>query len=347
LESYYCEVANQHGISYSGWIDVYPAAKPRIAFQPQTVQTTAGQAAQLEASFYLTVPAYIEEEAAWYVSEGPSPEGPFHRLPDTASNLLSIDAAVATRYYYYEVTNPWGTTRTDVVAVEVVSDGPALVPPPADLAAYAGSLFVYGFAGSGLDRFAWEPLENAGGITFENATGVLHGIPDADPGQTIRFRVRGWDDSGATPVASEWMTVELPVLPADQAPQRPAKRWFSQQQLQDPAVSGDQADPDDDGLPNLLEYALGSNPTVREADVRLPEFSVTPDTGLFRFTRFRAPNGFYYVVEYTTDLESWVPLVSLGDNPVANADGTQTVSYKLPFDGPAPVYMLRLRVVSP
>jgi hypothetical protein len=136
-------------------------------------------------------------------------------------------------------------------------------------------------------------------------------------------------------------------LPADQAPPRPAARWFSAQQLEDPAVSGDHADPDDDGLPNLLEYALGSNPTVREADSHLPEFSVTPDTGVLRFTRSRDPDGFFYVVEYTTDFTTWIPLVSLGDNPVAHADGTQTVSYKLPMDESSPFHMLRLRVVSP
>jgi len=47
---------------------------------------------------------------------------------------------------------------------------------------------------------------------------------------------------------------------------RPIHKWlrdsFTPDELNNPALSGDAADPDQDGLPNLLEYALGLSPKV-------------------------------------------------------------------------------------
>ena len=41
--------------------------------------------------------------------------------------------------------------------------------------------------------------------------------------------------------------------------------FFDSQQQSDPGISGDDADPDMDGLSNLLEYALHSDPTQASA----------------------------------------------------------------------------------
>lgn len=70
-----------------------------------------------------------------------------------------------------------------------------------------------------------------------------------------------------------------------------------------PAIAGETADPDSDGLPNLLEYALGLNPTVFTAT------SVVVDTatGALRLTAAKNPaaTDVTCVVEVSGDLVSW------------------------------------------
>lgn len=348
LESYYCEVSNIHGREFTGWIDVYPAAKPRIAFQPQPVQVPAGQPAQLDASFYLTVPAYVEETAAWYVSESSDPGSAYSRLPGTASNILNLKAVVATRHYFYEVTNPWGTTRTDTVAVRVAVDpsAPVLIPPPDNLMAYNGIAFSYAFTGARLDRFEWQPPADPSGLSFDPDHGVVSGVPTPPPGATIHFKVRAVSDSGNQPGASAWLDVALPVMPASQFPGTHAEQFFGSEQLRDPTVSGPMADPDGDGIPNLLEYAFGGNPRLREASALiLPQFTLLHDRGILHFHKPAAPSGFYHVVEYSTDLGNWQPVRGMSSNPLSTPSGMEAVSYQVPFAPPASDLLLRVRVV--
>jgi hypothetical protein len=58
--------------------------------------------------------------------------------------------------------------------------------------------------------------------------------------------------------------------------------------LNDPAISGPTADPDEDGAANLLEYAVGMNPLVSDA-TGLPTFSISND-GYLSITFFRRVN---------------------------------------------------------
>jgi len=44
------------------------------------------------------------------------------------------------------------------------------------------------------------------------------------------------------------------------------KEHFSEEELQDPNISGPDADPDGDGIPNLMEYAMGLDPKVKDVN---------------------------------------------------------------------------------
>ncbi len=80
--------------------------------------------------------------------------------------------------------------------------------------------------------------------------------------------------------------------------------YFTAQQLADPTISGDLADPDHDGIVNLLEYAFGSNPT--QANVSgLPVVSMQNGYLTISFVERIAPTDVTYAVEVSGDMSTW------------------------------------------
>jgi hypothetical protein len=80
---------------------------------------------------------------------------------------------------------------------------------------------------------------------------------------------------------------------------------FTPQQLQDPEISGPAADPDHDGLPNLMEYALNLDPLdgrhLQALRPGLIRFQGTdgenPEYFTVQFQRRRQADGLRYVIE--------------------------------------------------
>jgi hypothetical protein len=68
-------------------------------------------------------------------------------------------------------------------------------------------------------------------------------------------------------------------------------------------VIGDGADPDKDGMSNLREYALGSNPT--QASPTRPVVTIAEDHLNLTFTRAKQATDVLYQVEASTDLAAW------------------------------------------
>lgn len=70
---------------------------------------------------------------------------------------------------------------------------------------------------------------------------------------------------------------------------------------------GNAADPDGDGLPNLLEYALGGSPTKASSPSLRPQAAMLNDELALTFERPKSATGVIYQVEASTTLEpgSW------------------------------------------
>lgn len=149
----------------------------------------------------------------------------------------------------------------------------------------------------------------------------------------------------------------LPVV-ADYTVGTPYNAWrgehFTGAELADPAVSGDLADPDGDGVPNLLEYALDLDPHSANVQGQPTVGTLTLGQNSYltlTYTRVTAATGLTYTPQVSGDLQTWnsdkgaVVAVSTANN----ADGlTQTVVVRdgIPISGGGPRF-LRLRVTRP
>ena len=90
-----------------------------------------------------------------------------------------------------------------------------------------------------------------------------------------------------------------------------AAGFFNATQLANPAISGDLADFDKDGVPNLLEYLFGGNPTLPSSGL-LPAVTKAPGSNnvVFTYKRKIAATGVTQVIEHATSLSPpWTPAV--------------------------------------
>lgn len=110
---------------------------------------------------------------------------------------------------------------------------------------------------------------------------------------------------------------------------------FSGPEAADDAISSPDADPDFDGIDNLLEYSRGTDP--KSADLTaFPAVTIeplNPGTGLanyavIRFRYFPAAEDAVLTAQSSTNLATWAntSLVPLGQTE--NSDGTLTLSYR-------------------
>ncbi len=80
--------------------------------------------------------------------------------------------------------------------------------------------------------------------------------------------------------------------------------------MADPTISGDGADPDQDGLPNYLEYALGTDPKVNEPalafHLQIETIAGQPAATLTYTLNTNATDAVVTLLE-SLDLFSWTP----------------------------------------
>jgi hypothetical protein len=123
---------------------------------------------------------------------------------------------------------------------------------------------------------------------------------------------------------------------------RPYDAWrfghFTAGELGNPAVSGDGADADGDGLKTLIEYGLNLDPLTSNS---VSSFSgsieqVSPGERAFvvTHTRRKAPRDINYVVEVSSDLVTW------------NSGAAITQELSAVDDGNGVTEAVRLRVIS-
>ena len=191
------------------------------------------------------------------------------------------------------------------ITVVAADLGGSLVPGTYDLLTFSGSL-------GGSPTFTWEaPAGSDLVATFDTSTLGVVRITLAAPSALTPFEQ--WLEDRFGPGA-------------------------------DPALTAPTADPDDDGLPNLLQYALGGLPAQQHQPGLAPVAGRDSSTGVLTlaFTRIADP-GLRYIVEATGDLAApvWTPL--LDTTGPQNTAGVVTV-HDTVAPAPGVKRFMRLRV---
>jgi peptidyl-prolyl cis-trans isomerase A (cyclophilin A) len=168
--------------------------------------------------------------------------------------------------------------------------------------------------------------DNPALVTATVTDGVLQLSASATAAGQTTVRLTTTDLEGATLASSFHVT----VLSSD-----PFIAWrqihFSTTDDTGPAAT--LADPDGDGIPNLLEYALGADP-LSAASAPSPALQVSglsPQPVFLTLTYKRAaPSGLAYEVQTTTDLTnpaSWTPAGVTQGTPAPDGVTTATIPY--------------------
>ncbi|MEY4488999.1 MAG: hypothetical protein RIQ79_1507, partial [Verrucomicrobiota bacterium] len=195
----------------------------------------------------------------------------------------------------------------------------------------------------------YTPLPSGVLIPAGSATATVQVVPVADAlaqgDRTVTLTVATDFTLSAGAAATANVTIK----------DKPYDAWrfakFSAAQLADTAISGPSADPDADGLANLLEYAFARDPLAADSPSAEPSASVGLDDHL-SLTYFQAAGrtDLVFAPEWTADLagtwqssaayltETARTAVSGGENVTIRAETTLTA---------APVQFLRLRVTRP
>jgi sugar lactone lactonase YvrE len=170
---------------------------------------------------------------------------------------------------------------------------PVLNPLPSVVITEATSLSSFAFSASGSPTL-YGAVGLPPGLALNTSTGQLTGVPLASGIYPVTLSIT----NALTTVASNIeLTVNAPSWEAWRA------MVFNAGQLASSAVSGPSADPDGDGVPNLLEYLQGRNPLARDATPALATIS----SGLLTITyeHLRAAPGWQITPEVSTDVQTW------------------------------------------
>ncbi len=118
---------------------------------------------------------------------------------------------------------------------------------------------------------------------------------------------------------------------------------FSEAQRDDPAVSGEAADPAGDGVGNLIKYALNLNPWKPSAHLLPPSTLNSHGLLTLTYTKPAGRDDIEYNVEVSQDLVHWKSGDDLVQKVVqVNSDGTETITATTPAN--ASVGFIRLSV---
>lgn len=122
---------------------------------------------------------------------------------------------------------------------------------------------------------------------------------------------------------------------------------FSLAELLNPAISGDTADPDLDGLTNIVEMSRYSNPRGKDT-VPAVESTISGNSIILTFRRAKdfSNLNLMLVLESSPDLEIWDPVSLVGATVTSVNSTTESVTVTEPLNGSTPLFY-RIKAFRP
>ena len=111
-------------------------------------------------------------------------------------------------------------------------------------------------------------------------------------------------------------------------------RFFDEAERADPSITGDTADPNHDGLNNLIKYAFGLNPTVSTDRPRVGIAAATEETLTVEYERGTDRTDLKFSFHGSTGLSEWRNLSVLEKSVASLDESTEHVEATLdwPFE---------------
>ncbi len=166
-------------------------------------------------------------------------------------------------------------------------------------------------------------------------------------GEIIMFR---WSDPDQTGSDHGLSIDDFSLAYSGGAPASPYAAWTSTvfgANASNPLIAGAGADPDGDGVPNLMEFALGTSPLAGNEARRVVSTKTATDYTLSYTAPTVTPGGVTYLLESATSPAGPWTMLTTGftTSLVNNGNGTSTVTFSRPFTGTRE--FLRLKVAIP
>ena len=325
--------------STAATLTVNPApVAPAFTTQPATQTVTAGTNVTFSAAASGTPTPTLQWFRADLLSSGST--ATILLAGETRNTLViaNVQASDSGSYFFAVATNsaaPSGVSSTAAtLTVGSVSTVPGFTTQPRSQSVILGSNVSFTVVATGTPAPTYQWFKDD--VLMPGKTSATLVFTDVQLSDQGYFRVMIYND--ATPAGSPSRRVLLQVM-------TPLEVW-RQVNLGTRANTGsaaDNADPDGDGVSNLLEYALGGNPgsassapspqisTVRNGNSDYLTLSLTP-----------AVSDVIYQVEVSADLTTWTSTMLTGLTIGQTYTYTDTVAVNT-----GPHRYLRLRVTSP